>query len=126
MSQMATPATAGVAAQIRQYFEDTAFWATLCAASSSTLVQSSSLCTGGAFSSRGATVKALLIHSGEAMTTYNSPTMYCYGYEEASADACETCNGLESPNCVTCKTGYEIRVVYADCSGNNKTFWCVH
>jgi hypothetical protein len=58
-------AVAGIAAQIRQYFEDSQFWAATC--------QQASLytrCTDGAFSPRGATVKAVLIHSGEAMGTY--------------------------------------------------------
>ena len=54
-TSMATPATAGVAAQIRQYFEDSSFWETNCAASSSSFVTASTLCGGGAFSPRGAT-----------------------------------------------------------------------
>jgi hypothetical protein len=94
-TSMATPATTGVAAQIRQYFEDSMFWAANCISSGS-FVASSALCLGGAFSPRGATIKALLVHSGEAMTQYNSPPPYCYGYEEGSdgsPDGCDTCNG---------------------------------
>ena len=71
-TSMATPATAGIAAQIRQYFEDPIFWAAMCGSGgASTFVQNSDLCAGGAFSPRGATVKALLVHSGEPMTRYN-------------------------------------------------------
>jgi subtilisin family serine protease len=95
-TSMATPATTGVAAQIRQYFEDSSYWETNCAASSSSFVQGSPLCSGGAFSPRGATVKALLVHSGEPMLQYNSPIPYCYGYggdEPDEPDACATCNG---------------------------------
>lgn len=116
-TSMATPATAGIAAQIRQYFEDSAFWATICSESMSNLVMESSLCLAGAFSPRGATVKALLVHSGEPMARYHSPPAYCYGYEDDLVDGCESCNGEEDMDCVTCKSGYEIDVVYADCSG---------
>ena len=56
---------AGVAAQIRQYFEDSDFWAATCRN-----VALYTACTGGAFAPRGATVKAMLIHSGERMTSY--------------------------------------------------------
>lgn len=63
-TSMATPATAGTAAVIRQYFEDPRFWQATCN-------PSYALCAGGAFSPRGATVKAALIHSGEAMHSYN-------------------------------------------------------
>jgi hypothetical protein len=56
---------AGIAAQIRQYFEDDRFWAATCR---STAVYAT--CLTGAFAPRGATVKAVLIHSGEAMASY--------------------------------------------------------
>ena len=58
-------AVAGIAAQIRQYFETPQFWASTC--------RQTALyprCTDGAFAPRGATVKAVLIHSGDAMGTY--------------------------------------------------------
>mmetsp|Transcript_6383 Transcript_6383/g.9629 ORF Transcript_6383/g.9629 Transcript_6383/m.9629 type:complete len:560 (-) Transcript_6383:78-1757(-) len=52
--------SAGVASQIRQYFEDPSFYATVCQA----------VYNCSAYSPRGATVKAMLIHSGEPMDTY--------------------------------------------------------
>jgi hypothetical protein len=58
---MATPAVAGVAATIRQHFEDSRFYATQC-------TTGYPLCT--AFSPRGSTVKAMLVNSGEPMTNY--------------------------------------------------------
>ena len=95
-TSMATPAMTGIAAQVRQYFEDSTFWETICASSGSIFVSSSALCSGGAFSPRGATIKALLVHSGEPMTLYNSPAPYCYGYVEGAdgaVDGCASCNG---------------------------------
>jgi hypothetical protein len=61
-TSMATPAAAGVAATVRQYFEDEKFWATMCNTDYSSC---------GAFAPKGATVKAALIHSGEPMALYN-------------------------------------------------------
>jgi hypothetical protein len=60
-TSMATPAVAGNAAIIRQFFEDSSFWATTCNPSYSKC---------GAMNPRGATVKAMLVHSGEAMSSY--------------------------------------------------------
>ena len=60
-TSMATPAVAGNAALIRQYFIDTSFWETTC---------NSAYSKCSAFNPRGATVKAMLIHSGEAMDEY--------------------------------------------------------
>ncbi|CAE7600443.1 unnamed protein product, partial [Symbiodinium microadriaticum] len=56
----------------RQYFIDTAFWAATC---------DSSYASCGSFSPKGATVKAVLIHSGEPMTTYTREN----GAEEPTA-----------------------------------------
>jgi hypothetical protein len=61
-TSMATPAVSGNGALIRQYFEDPAFWKATCRASYSKCAS--------AFSPRGATVKAAIIHSGAQMTRY--------------------------------------------------------
>ncbi|CAM9359817.1 unnamed protein product, partial [Ectocarpus fasciculatus] len=60
-TSMATPAVAGNAAIIRQFFEVASYWGASCNVSYSKC---------GKFSPRGATVKAMLIHSGETMTRY--------------------------------------------------------
>ena len=60
-TSMATPAVAGNAAIIRQFFDDDSFWEATC---------NSAYSKCGAFNPRGATVKAMLIHSGEAMDEY--------------------------------------------------------
>ena len=62
---MATPAVAGNAAAIRQYFKDPKFWAASCD-------PTYDLC--GSLDPRGATVKAVLLHSGEQMTQYTGST----------------------------------------------------
>lgn len=61
---MASPAAAGMALLIRQYFTDTTnrFWTGIC---------NTSYRSCKAFSPSGALVKALLIHSGSAMSLYN-------------------------------------------------------
>lgn len=60
-TSMATPAAAGAAATIRQYFQDTSFWAQMCN-------KTYSKC--GTFTPKGATIKAMLIGSGHPMTDY--------------------------------------------------------
>jgi hypothetical protein len=60
-TSMATPAVAGNGAIIRQFFVDESYWAASC---------NSAYAMCGAFQPRGATVKAALIHSGEAMDRY--------------------------------------------------------
>ena len=60
-TSMATPAVAGNGAIVRQFFVDSSYWATTC---------NSGYSKCGAFSPRGATVKATLIHSGDAMVEY--------------------------------------------------------
>ncbi|CAN0423962.1 unnamed protein product, partial [Ectocarpus fasciculatus] len=62
-TSMATPAVAGNAAIIRQFFVDDSFWEATC---------NSAYSKCGAFNPRGATVKAMLIHSGEAMDRYKA------------------------------------------------------
>lgn len=73
-TSMATPAVAGTAALVRQYFSGddesilesgTSYYQLMCQ-------ESYPLCK--AFSPRGATVKAILIHSGEAMEEYFAGT----------------------------------------------------
>lgn len=66
-------AVAGVGAQIRQYFSDSQFWAATCR---NNAVYAK--CAGGAFNPRGATVKAMLIHSGETMASYTGGTQEPY------------------------------------------------
>jgi hypothetical protein len=72
-TSMATPCVAGVASQIRQYFEQfNSSMSELCTfseADGKKIV--SSECVSGT-NLRGATVKALLIHSGEPMAAYNN------------------------------------------------------
>jgi subtilisin family serine protease len=63
-TSMATPAVSGNGALIRQYFEDPNFWKATCRASYTKCAS--------AFSPRGATVKAAIIHSGVQMTRYLS------------------------------------------------------
>ena len=62
-TSMATPVAAGAAVLVRQYFENSTFWEKNCR-------QTYSFC--GSFSPRGATVKAVLINSGKAMSKYYS------------------------------------------------------
>jgi hypothetical protein len=64
-TSMATPAVAGAAALIRQYFIDKEgkFWTKACSPSSDMF------CT--AFTPSGMLLKALLLHSGEAMSLYH-------------------------------------------------------
>lgn len=73
-TSMATPAVSGNAALIRQYFEDASFWAASCR-------NTYAKCSGGAFSPRGATVKAAVIHSGAQMSRYVS----YFSYEETQS-----------------------------------------
>jgi subtilisin family serine protease len=62
-TSMATPVTAGTAALVLQYFKDARFWAKYCN-------RAYTLCAKGAFSPKGALVKALLVHSTVPMTSY--------------------------------------------------------
>lgn len=64
-TSMATPAVAANAALIRQYFEDNSFWSTQCN-------QLYDLCQSGSFSPRGATIKAMIIHSGNELQKYDT------------------------------------------------------
>ena len=57
---MATPIVAGTAALVIQYFKDPKFWVTYCN-------PAYVLCSNGAFSPLGPTVKALMMHSAVAM-----------------------------------------------------------
>lgn len=62
-TSMATPVTAGTAALVLQYFKDAKFWAKYCN-------PAYTLCAKGAFSPKGALIKALLLHSAVPMSTY--------------------------------------------------------
>jgi hypothetical protein len=64
-TSMAAPAAAGAAAMLRQYFQDREkqFWTKTCSPSSDLF------CT--AFTPSGMLLKALLLHSGDAMTKYH-------------------------------------------------------
>jgi subtilisin family serine protease len=62
-TSMATPVTSGHAALIEQYFRDSNFWAKYCD-------QSYSRCASGAFIPSGALLKALLMQSGDQMSSY--------------------------------------------------------
>lgn len=64
-TSMATPAAAGAAALLRQYFQDheKKFWTKVCSPSDDMFCQ--------AFTPSGMLLKALLLHSGEAMSLYN-------------------------------------------------------
>jgi hypothetical protein len=64
-TSMATPAVAGNAAVIRQFFQDKKFWAKKCNVGYT-------LCK--TFSPRGATVKAVLINSADKMLQYYGNT----------------------------------------------------
>ena len=68
-TSMATPVVAGTAALVLQYFKDPKFWIAYCN-------PAYSLCSNGAFSPLGPTVKALLMHSGVAMDRGSTPDMY--------------------------------------------------
>lgn len=59
---MATPAAAGVALLVRQYFSDDRFWAAVCR---------SSYRSCRAFTPTGVLVKAMLIHSAVGLYLYN-------------------------------------------------------
>lgn len=60
-TSMSTPMIAGVAAQVRQYFRDPGFWASIC---------NPNYTNCESFAPRGATVKAAIIHSGAPMAAY--------------------------------------------------------
>ena len=62
-TSMATPVSAGTAALLIQYFQDKNFWLSYCN-------PSYYLCLNGTFTPKGPTIKALLIHSGVGMSTY--------------------------------------------------------
>jgi subtilisin family serine protease len=94
-TSMSTPAVAGIAALIRQYFEDSSNGAS----SYQRVCQSIYPLCAEAFSPRGATVKAIIIHSGQAMKEYytgkfnttepsapllNAPPDYYQGYGRLS------------------------------------------
>lgn len=66
-TSMAAPSAAGAAALVRQYFEDEAFWATLCASDYPT-------CASGPFVPSGYLTKAAMIHSGHPMDRYGAPS----------------------------------------------------
>ena len=68
-TSMATPIVAGTAALVMQYFKDPKFWVTYCN-------PAYLLCSNGAFSPLGPTVKALLMHSGVAMDRGPAPDVY--------------------------------------------------
>lgn len=63
-TSMATPVVAGTAALVLQYFQDPKFWAKLCD-------PQYALCSGGAFTPSGVLMKALLLHSGKAVSGYD-------------------------------------------------------
>eukprot|EP01041_Mallomonas_annulata_P012823 gene12823-27042_t len=65
-TSMATPATAGIALLIRQYFMQSKFWASLCN-------KAYRWCSSGAFEPSGYFLKAIILHSGEAVGQYSSP-----------------------------------------------------
>ncbi|CAE7438589.1 tagC, partial [Symbiodinium microadriaticum] len=65
-TSMATPLAAASAILIKQYFENTSFWASTC----DTTYRSCPLVSSGAIS--GALIKAAVIHSGEGMAGYES------------------------------------------------------
>jgi hypothetical protein len=64
-TSMATPVVAASASLIRQYCEDNSFWSTQCN-------QLYELCQSGSFSPRGATIKAMIIHSGSELEQYDT------------------------------------------------------
>ena len=68
-TSMATPIVAGTAALVIQYFEDPMFWVSYCN-------PAYILCSKGAFRPLGPTVKALLLHSAEAMDGGPAPDVY--------------------------------------------------
>lgn len=59
---MASPAAAGAAAIIRQYFMDSKYWQRVCRKSYQSC---------GAFTPSGVLMKALVLHSGTGMDLYN-------------------------------------------------------
>lgn len=65
-TSMATPLTAGTALLVRQYFMNSAFWATYCNSQYSS-------CVNGSFTPTGYLVKAVFLHSGQAMQRYSDP-----------------------------------------------------
>ena len=68
-TSMATPIVAGTAALVIQYFKDPKFWVTYCN-------PAYVLCSNGAFSPLGPTVKALMMHSAVAMDRGPAPDVY--------------------------------------------------
>jgi hypothetical protein len=64
-TSMATPAVAGAAALIRQYFRDSKFWASFCN-------PEYDLCKQGSFNPSGYLTKAIILHSGSPMMTFPS------------------------------------------------------
>jgi subtilisin family serine protease len=66
-TSMAAPLVAGTAALVRQYFQDSDFWAAECDSTYST-------CRSGSFTPSGYLLKALMIHSGHPMERYGSPS----------------------------------------------------
>jgi hypothetical protein len=106
-TSMATPAVAGNAALVRQYFKDTRFWAATCD-------PTYDLC--GSFDARGATVKAVLLHSGEQMTRYSATTGTTEGttaigttpdfYQGNAARALFSLVSSDRPCCCAHQTGF--------------------
>lgn len=64
LSNFATPVVAGSLALVRQYFQDWQFWALFCN-------RDYALCKKGAFSPSGSLLKAIAIHSGQAISKYS-------------------------------------------------------
>lgn len=65
-TSMATPVTAGTVLLVRQYFMDHKYWASLCNKAHQT-------CMKGAFKPSGYFLKAVMLHSGQAVSRYSDP-----------------------------------------------------
>jgi hypothetical protein len=64
-TSMATPAAAGQAALVKQFFENSKFWLNICDSTNTRLCKHT-------FTPQGALIKAVLLHSGSKMSTYMS------------------------------------------------------
>jgi subtilisin family serine protease len=71
-TSMATPLTAGTVALIREYFMNPSFWSKYCN-------PRYHLCQSGAFTPSGYLLKALVLHSGQAVALYSDPV---YDYDK--------------------------------------------
>jgi len=105
-TSMATPAAAGAAALLRQYFQDREgkFWTKSCSPSSDRYC--------AAFTPSGMLLKALLVHSGEAMSNYNGDKVVDLSGKKGKPDVFQGFGRVQLSNVLPLpgKTGFQLTV----------------